>query len=149
MVKSFIFNFFLGVSLLGGVISYLSIDPIKSSFFLILRMLVCIPMLSFSGYIWFSYFICLLFLSGIFVILVYFSRLSKINLVNSYLVILRLILSLLVTSIRYRGVLKSVRLRVFYYSVFWVILIYVLLILLMFINFTSFFLNFSGALRKV
>ena len=82
-------------------------------------------------------------------ILVYFSRLSKINLVNRYLVILSLILSLLVIGIRYRDVLKSVRLSVFYYSVFWVILVYVLLILLMFINFTSFFLNFSGALRKV
>ena len=118
MVKSFIFRFFLGVSLLGGVISYIRIDPMKSSFFLILRMLVCIPILSFSGYIWFSYFICLLFLSGIFVILVYFSSLSKINLVKSYLVFLSFLISLFVIGVTYNNVLYNVRLGVFYYSIF-------------------------------
>lgn len=149
MVKSFIFSFFLGVSLLGGVISYMRIDPMKRRFFLILRILVCIPMLSFSGYIWFSYFICLLFLSGIFVILVYFSSLSKINLVKSYLVFLSLLLSLFVVGVVYNNVLYNVSLNVFYYSIFWIVVVYILIILLFFINFTSFFLNFSGALRKV
>nr|UXK95602.1 NADH dehydrogenase subunit 6 [Macropostrongyloides dissimilis] len=143
------FSFFLGVSLLGGVMSYLSMDPMKSSFFMILSMLMCMPMLSFSGYIWFSYFVCLLFLSGIFVILVYFSSLSKINLVKSYLVFLSLLLSLLILSVSYNNVLYSVSLGVFYYSIYWVLVSYILMILLFFMNFTSFFLNFSGALRKV
>nr|UDL72575.1 NADH dehydrogenase subunit 6 [Paramacropostrongylus iugalis]UDL72587.1 NADH dehydrogenase subunit 6 [Paramacropostrongylus iugalis] len=142
------FNFFLGVSLLGGVMSYLSMDPMKSSFFMILSMLMCMPMLSFSGYIWFSYFVCLLFLSGIFVILVYFSSLSKINLVKSYLVFLSFLLSLLVLKISYNNILSNVSLSVFYYSIFWMMVIYILVILLFFMNFTSFFLNFSGALRK-
>nr|UDL72599.1 NADH dehydrogenase subunit 6 [Paramacropostrongylus typicus] len=142
------FSFFLGVSLLGGVMSYLSMDPMKSSFFMILSMLMCMPMLSFSGYIWFSYFVCLLFLSGIFVILVYFSSLSKINLVKSYLVFLSFLLSLLVLKISYNNVLSNVSLSVFYYSIFWLMVIYVLVVLLFFMNFTSFFLNFSGALRK-
>nr|YP_008963979.1 NADH dehydrogenase subunit 6 [Macropicola ocydromi]AGY95434.1 NADH dehydrogenase subunit 6 [Macropicola ocydromi] len=141
--------FFLSVSLFGGVMSYLSMDPMKSSFFMILSMLMCMPMLSFSGYIWFSYFVCLLFLSGIFVILVYFSSLPKINLVKSYLVVLSLLLSLLMLKISYNNVLFSVSLSVFYYSIFWVLIVYILMILLFFMNFTSFFLNFSGALRKV
>nr|YP_003433895.2 NADH dehydrogenase subunit 6 [Strongylus vulgaris]ACX85169.2 NADH dehydrogenase subunit 6 [Strongylus vulgaris]BAV82831.1 NADH dehydrogenase subunit 6 [Strongylus vulgaris] len=143
------FSFFLGVSLLGGVMSYMNMDPMKSSFFLILSMLVCMPMLSFSGYIWFSYFVCLLFLSGIFVILVYFSSLSKINLVKSYLVILSLFLSLFVVGFSFSNVIHNVSLNVFYYSIFWVMIVFILLILLFFMNFTSFFLNFSGALRKV
>nr|YP_010310404.1 NADH dehydrogenase subunit 6 [Coronocyclus labratus]UMY75939.1 NADH dehydrogenase subunit 6 [Coronocyclus labratus] len=143
------FMFFLGVSLLSGVLSYMNMDPMKSSFFLILSMLMCMPMLSFSGYVWFSYFICLLFLSGIFVILVYFSSLSKINLVKSYLVLLSLLMSLFVIKISYNNMLYNVSLNVFYYSIFWVLIVFILLILLFFMNFTSYFLNFSGALRKV
>nr|QZH43790.1 NADH dehydrogenase subunit 6 [Cylicostephanus minutus]QZH43802.1 NADH dehydrogenase subunit 6 [Cylicostephanus minutus] len=143
------FMFFLGVSLLSGVFSYMNMDPMKSSFFLILSMLMCMPMLSFSGYVWFSYFICLLFLSGIFVILVYFSSLSKINLVKSYLVLLSLLMSLFVINISYNNMLHNVSLNVFYYSIFWLLIVFVLLILLFFMNFTSYFLNFSGALRKV
>nr|YP_011013862.1 NADH dehydrogenase subunit 6 [Coronocyclus coronatus]WPY71316.1 NADH dehydrogenase subunit 6 [Coronocyclus coronatus] len=143
------FMFFLGVSLLSGVLSYMNMDPMKSSFFLILSMLMCMPMLSFSGYVWFSYFICLLFLSGIFVILVYFSSLSKINLVKSYLVLVSLLLSLFVVKISYNSMLYNVSLNVFYYSIFWVVIVFILLILLFFMNFTSYFLNFSGALRKV
>nr|YP_009131590.1 NADH dehydrogenase subunit 6 [Strongylus equinus]AJG02958.1 NADH dehydrogenase subunit 6 [Strongylus equinus] len=142
-------KFFLGVSLLGGVMSYMNMDPMKSSFFLILSMLMSMPMLSFSGYVWFSYFVCLLFLSGIFVILVYFSSLSKISLVKGYLVLLSLLLSFLVVGLSYNEILGSVGLNVFYYSIFWIIIIYILFILLFFMNFTSFFLNFSGALRKV
>nr|QZH43826.1 NADH dehydrogenase subunit 6 [Cylicostephanus minutus] len=143
------FMFFLGVSLLSGVFSYMNMDPMKSSFFLILSMLMCMPMLSFSGYVWFSYFICLLFLSGIFVILVYFSSLSKINLVKSYLVLLSLLMSFFVINISYNNMLYNVSLNVFYYSIFWLLIVFVLLILLFFMNFTSYFLNFSGALRKV
>nr|YP_009128931.1 NADH dehydrogenase subunit 6 [Triodontophorus brevicauda]AJT48001.1 NADH dehydrogenase subunit 6 [Triodontophorus brevicauda] len=142
-------SFFLSVSLLSGVFSYMNMDPMKSSFFLILSMLMCMPMLSFSGYVWFSYFICLLFLSGIFVILVYFSSLSMINLVKSYLVMLSLVLSLLVVSVVYKNVLFNVSLNVFYYSIFWLLVVFILVILLFFMNFTSYFLNFSGALRKV
>nr|YP_011013874.1 NADH dehydrogenase subunit 6 [Cylicocyclus ultrajectinus]WPY71328.1 NADH dehydrogenase subunit 6 [Cylicocyclus ultrajectinus] len=143
------FMFFLSVSLLSGIFSYMNMDPMKSSFFLILSMLMCMPMLSFSGYVWFSYFICLLFLSGIFVILVYFSSLSKINLVKSYLVFLSFLLSFLVLKISYNNILYSVNLNVFYYSIFWLLIVFILLILLFFMNFTSYFLNFSGALRKV
>nr|UDL72563.1 NADH dehydrogenase subunit 6 [Phascolostrongylus turleyi] len=143
------FSLFLGVSLLSGVFSYMNMDPMKSSFFMILSMLMCMPLLSFSGYVWFSYFVCLLFLSGIFVILVYFSSLSKINLVKSYLVLLSFFLSFFVLSVVYNNILYNMSLNVFYYAIFWVVIIYILLVLLFFMNFTSFFLNFSGALRKI
>nr|UDL72551.1 NADH dehydrogenase subunit 6 [Oesophagostomoides stirtoni] len=143
------FSLFLSVSLLGGVLSYMNMDPMKSSFFMILSMLMCMPLLSFSGYVWFSYFVCLLFLSGIFVILVYFSSLSKINLVKSHLVLLSFFLSIFVLTVVYNSILYNVSLNIFYYNVYWLVIVYILLILLFFMNFTSFFLNFSGALRKV
>nr|YP_009626837.1 NADH dehydrogenase subunit 6 [Cylicodontophorus bicoronatus] len=144
------FMFFLGVFVVKSGVSYMNMDPMKSSFFFILSMLMCMPMLPFSGYVWFSYFICLLFLSGVFVILVmFFPGLSKINLVKSYLVLLSLLMSLFVIKITYNNMLYMVSLNVFYYSIFWVLMIFILFILLFFMNFTSYFLNFSGALRKV
>nr|YP_009092000.1 NADH dehydrogenase subunit 6 [Uncinaria sanguinis]AHI51920.1 NADH dehydrogenase subunit 6 [Uncinaria sanguinis] len=142
-------SFFLIFSLFGGVMSYLNVDPMKSSFFLILSMLMCMPMFSFSGLVWFSYFICMLFLSGIFVILVYFSSLSSIKVVKGYMVLLSLVLSLFVISMNFVMLLTNLNISVFYYSLFWLVIMFVLMILLFFMNFTSFFLNFSGALRKV
>nr|AHI51908.1 NADH dehydrogenase subunit 6 [Uncinaria sanguinis] len=142
-------SFFLIFSLFGGVMSYLNVDPMKSSFFLILSMLMCMPMFSFSGLVWFSYFICMLFLSGIFVILVYFSSLSSIKVVKGYLVLLSLVLSFFVISMNFVMLLTNLNIGVFYYSLFWLVIMFVLMILLFFMNFTSFFLNFSGALRKV
>nr|QWK40679.1 NADH dehydrogenase subunit 6 [Stephanurus dentatus] len=139
----------LGVSLLAGVVSYLNVDPMKSSFFLILSMLACMPLYSFSGYVWFSYFVSLLFLSGIFVILVYFSSLSKVSLMKGYMVLLCVFLSLFVLVVVYGSLVVNINLCVFYYSLFWLVLFFVLLVLVFFMNFTSFFLNFSGALRKV
>ena len=143
------YKFFLLISLFGALIRYINMDPIKSSFFLILSIIMCMPILSFSGYVWFSYFICLLFLSGIFVILVYFSSLSRIGISKGYVVLLVFFLTLLVFGINFGVVVASVRLNVFYYSIFWWLFFYLLLILLFFINFTSYFLNFSGALRKL
>nr|AGQ46177.1 NADH dehydrogenase subunits 6 [Bunostomum phlebotomum]QOW40485.1 NADH dehydrogenase subunit 6 [Bunostomum phlebotomum] len=143
------FSFFLLFSLLGGVLSYLNIDPMKSSFFLIMSMMMCMPLLSFMGYVWFSYFICLLFLSGIFVILVYFSSLSKFSLVSGFLWFLAFVLSFLVLGMNFNVNVGLINLNVFYYSIYWLVLFFIFFVLLFFMNFTSFFLNFSGALRKV
>nr|YP_003433933.1 NADH dehydrogenase subunit 6 [Syngamus trachea]ACX85181.1 NADH dehydrogenase subunit 6 [Syngamus trachea] len=143
-------SFLMVVCLIGGMMSYLSVDPMKSSFFLILSMLACMPMMAFSGYVWFSYFVCMLFLSGVFVILVYFSSLSKISLVSSYMAYFSVVLSLVLVGLVFNlSLLGFVGLNVFYYSVYWPLLIYVLFVLLFFMNFTSYFLKFSGALRKV
>src|SRR5690606_23092515 len=58
---------------------YLNIDPIKSCLYLVFSLIFISPLVSFGFQVWYSYFICLIFLSGIFVILVYFSSLSKYN----------------------------------------------------------------------
>lgn len=128
---------------------YINIDPIKSRFFLIFSLLSIIPLISFSLQIWYSYFICLLFLRGIFVILVYFSRLSKINFVSSKGVITSFFITLLFCSPILNFLRNNLRLNNFYYNVYWFHLIFIVIILLIFINFSRYFLNFSGALRKV
>nr|AVV66506.1 NADH dehydrogenase subunit 6 [Cooperia oncophora] len=143
-------SFFLLISLMGGLMSYMSLDPMKSSFFLILSMLLLMPCVSFGVNVWFSYFISLLFLSGIFVILVYFSSLSSFSKKNVNLSAVVLFLSFMsMLMLNYYQVKTLLNLNVFYYSLYWVILIYVILMLLIFMNFVSYFLNFSGALRKV
>lgn len=83
-------------AVLSGLVRYINIDPIKRRFFLIFSLLFRIPILSISMHTWFSYFVCLLFLSGIFVILVYFSSLSKVNLTKSYLSILVFLFSIII-----------------------------------------------------
>ena len=140
--------FFL-LSVIRRIIRYINIDPIKSSFFLIFSLLFSIPIISMSIHIWFSYFVCLLFLRGIFVILVYFSSLSKINVTKRHLSFLCFILTLIFLFPNFIFNRNYLNLRDFYYSIYWFIFIFILGILIFFINFRSYFLNFSGALRKV
>lgn len=140
---------FLFLSFLCGVISYINIDPIKSSFFLIFSLLFRMPLMSFSLHIWFSYFVCLLFLSGIFVILVYFSRLSKINLNKSFLYLFCFVLRIFYLSLDYLFNFSFLSLRGFYYRIYWFVFVFILGILIFFMNFSSYYLNFSGGLRKL
>lgn len=131
------------------MIRYINLDPIKRRFFLIISLLFRIPLISFSIHVWFSYFICLLFLSGIFVILVYFSSLSKINLNKSYIFIFVFILSVVFLSLDFVMNFNFLNLNGFYYRIYWYIFSFILAILLLFINFSRYYLNFSGALRKL
>ena len=147
--KSSILKLFFILSVIRRIIRYINIDPIKSRFFLIFSLLFSIPLISFRIHIWFSYFVCLLFLRGIFVILVYFSRLSKINVVKSYLPFLCFLLTILFLIPYFVFNTNYLNLSGFYFSIYWYIFAYILLILVFFINFRSYFLNFSGALRKV
>lgn len=147
--KSSILKLFFFLCVVRSIISYVNIDPIKSRFFLIFSLLFSIPLISFSMHTWFSYFVCLLFLSGIFVILVYFSRLSKINVVKSYLAGLCFILTILFLTPYFVFNSSYLNLSGFYFRIYWYIFVYILLVLIFFINFSSYFLNFSGALRKV
>ena len=140
---------FFVLSIIFSLMCYINIDPIKSRFFLIFSLLRRMPLLSFRIHIWYSYFICLLFLSGIFVILVYFSSLSKINFVKNKLVFLPLILTFSFCAPIFFFLNNNLNLRSFYYNFYWFQLVFVIFILLLFINFSSYFLNFSGALRKI
>nr|YP_009445099.1 NADH dehydrogenase subunit 6 [Marshallagia marshalli]ATV81508.1 NADH dehydrogenase subunit 6 [Marshallagia marshalli] len=137
------------ISLLSSLMSYINMDPMKSSFFLILSMLTLVPVMSFGINVWFSYFISMLFLSGIFVILVYFSSLSSFGKSSVSLVMFTLLLTVCNVWLLFVMLNKSLNLNVIYYKLFWGYLVFVVLILLFFMNFTSYFLSFSGALRKV
>lgn len=141
-------RFFL-LAILRCVMSYVNLDPMKSCFFLIFSLLIIMPLISFSLHVWFSYFICLLFLRGIFVILVYFSRLSKVRAVGTPFYFLGGCLSVFFFYPFFYGVFSVVSINNFYYRVYWRFFIWLIFILIFFINFTSYFLNFSGALRKV
>nr|BAV78686.1 NADH dehydrogenase subunit 6 [Steinernema litorale] len=143
------FLFFFFFALLSSVLSYINMDPMKSSFFLITSLLFIMPLVSFYYHIWFSYFICLLFLSGVFVILVYFSSLSKISPVKSFLTSFSLIFSLFLFYPSYFFYTGSLSVNNFYYSVYWFIMFFLILVLLVFMSFTSYYLNFTGALRKL
>nr|ACB06100.1 NADH dehydrogenase subunit 6 [Caenorhabditis briggsae]ACB06232.1 NADH dehydrogenase subunit 6 [Caenorhabditis briggsae]ACB06268.1 NADH dehydrogenase subunit 6 [Caenorhabditis briggsae]ACB06280.1 NADH dehydrogenase subunit 6 [Caenorhabditis briggsae]ACB06292.1 NADH dehydrogenase subunit 6 [Caenorhabditis briggsae] len=140
---------FFVLAIFSSIISYMNIDPMKSSFFLIFSLLFSMPIISMSMHTWFSYFICLLFLSGIFVILVYFSSLSKINVVKSYMSLFLLLISIIYFSPVSMEYTNYLGLSGFYYSIYWFIFSFILICLLFFMNFSSYFLNFSGALRKV
>lgn len=151
LIKNSILTVFFFLAVFSGVISYMNIDPIKRRFFLICSLLFRIPIISFSLHIWFSYFICLLFLRGIFVILVYFSSLSKFSVVERKMFVLCFFLRIFFlfydTSVRIGE--GGLSLSGFYCKVYWFVFLYILVVLVFFINFSSFFLNFSGALRKI
>nr|APX55604.1 NADH dehydrogenase subunit 6 [Ascaris suum] len=140
---------FFFLAIVSCVMSYINVDPMKSSFFLIFSLLLVMPLISFFLHVWFSYFICLLFLSGIFVILVYFSSLSKIGYVVTPFYFIGGVLSVFFFYPFFYSVTDVVAVNNFYFSVYWMLLVWVILVLIFFMNFTSYFLNFSGALRKV
>lgn len=134
-------------SLIFSLFCYLNIDPMKRCLFLILSLLSLSPFLSFGNEIWFSYFVCIVFLSGIFVILVYFSSLSKYNFfVFSFRIFIFFGLFFFPLFIYNSFNLKLFRL---YYLNYIFYFYWVVFSLFIFINFTSYFLNFSGALRKI
>jgi len=137
--------FFLVFSLFLSYICYLSIDPMKRCLYLILSLIVITPFLSLLNEVWYSYFICIIFLRGIFVILVYFTRISKYNFYNFSLPFL-IFLGFFYTP--FLNFSLNINLFELYYSTFTWLITFLLLNLLYFINFSSYFLNFTGALRK-
>lgn len=136
-------------SLIFCLFSYVSQDPIKRSFFLIFSLLGLVPAISFGVYVWYSYFICLLFLRGIFVIVVYFSRISSYMKIGVPLGLILFFFSLLLFCSE--GLTEGffLGLNNFYFKIFLDVLVFILFILLYFMNFRSYYLNFSGALRSL
>lgn len=139
------FFIFLLLSLLISLFCYLSVDPIKSCLYLVLSLILITPYLSMLNEVWYSYFICIIFLRGIFVILVYFTRISKYifhKLSFSFLVFFGLFF---IPFILFK---YSLTLNYLYYKSFFYLFIFLLINLIYFINFSSYFLNYRGALRK-
>lgn len=140
----FIFLFFL-LSLFLCYYCYMTIDPIKSCLYLVLRLITLTPSLSLMNESWYRYFVCIIFLSGIFVILVYFTRISKYTFFYLSLGVLIFLGLFFIPILTF-----SHKLTIYgiYYTVYFYVYFFLLLNLIYFINFSSYFLNFSGALRK-
>ena len=141
MVEVFIF-----LSIISTFFCYLNIDPIKSCLFLVISLIFIRPLISLGKQVWFSYFVCLIFLSGIFVILVYFSSLSKYNFYNFSFGLI-IFLGVFIIPIFYFVLLENSLVGIFFLD-YIIKLVWIVVSLIFFITFTRYFLNFSGALRK-
>lgn len=132
-----------------ALFSFLSFDPIKSCLSLVVSVLFLSFVFRLSQSLWFSYFVCMLFLRGIFVILVYFSSLSKFFYFeySSFSLFCALGFSLWFFVFYFYCFCVLEGLSVFYFSFFWFYFLYLVLFVLFFLFFISYFLNFSGALR--
>nr|AGI96041.1 NADH dehydrogenase subunit 6 [Ascaridia sp. GHL-2013] len=140
--------FFL-LALVSCVGSYLNMNPMKSSLLLVLTMLLFAPLFSLFVVSWYSYFICLLFLSGVFVILVYFSGFSGFisSSVSGGLYLYVVVVFLFVVGGFFYS--SCLDMNNFYYDVSWFFFLCLVAFLLFFMNFVSYFLSFVGALRKL
>lgn len=143
-VYSLIF-IFIFLSLFIALICYLSIDPIKRCLYLVLSLILLTPYLSIINEVWYSYFVCIIFLRGIFVILVYFTSISKyiFHKLNASLLIITGLLFIPYLFISYSLTLNSL-----YFKDYILLFFFLLRSLIYFINFSSYFLNYRGALRK-
>lgn len=135
----------LFLSIFMSFLCYLSVDPIKSCLYLVLSLILLTPYLSLVNEVWFSYFVCIVFLRGIFVILVYFTRISKYNFYKFQFSILIFLGFIFIPIFKITSFLSLYSL---YYQNFSILFIFLLGSLIYFINFSSYFLNYSGALRK-
>lgn len=78
----FYFSFFL--SILFFCLSFLDWDPMKSCIMICLGILFISCYISLGVHVWYSYFIVLIFLSGIFSLLTYFCSISGCNYYYNY-----------------------------------------------------------------
>nr|BAV81441.1 NADH dehydrogenase subunit 6 [Syphacia muris] len=137
------------MSMFMCVMFYLSLDPMKCSFFLVLSLCLIMPGLSLGLHFWYSYYVCLIFLSGVFVILVYFSSLSKFSYMKKPFIVLLVILSILGGEVYYEVISMSLSLNEFYYDYYCIVLFYIIFLLVYFLNFVSCYLVGGTAMRSM
>ena len=140
---------FLMLSVLMCVIFYFNLDPIKCRFFLVVSLLCLSFFFSFGLYVWYSYYICIIFLSGIFVILVYFSGLSKFININKPLRVIFFFFVLLVNKVQFRVFFNNLGINEFYYDFYYGVVVYIVIILLFFLGFVRYNITLGVALRKI
>lgn len=153
-IKKFINPFvipYIFLSLFFALICFLRLDPFKSGYYLVLRVLSYVPLFAYCSYVYFSYYVCLLFLSGVFVLIVYICSLSSSSSSKSNFGLLVFFLSLVYCYFSFSNyhlgcIMMSM--NEFYYDVYLVYFVYIVLFLLLFLNFVSYFINFKSALRK-
>nr|YP_010487906.1 NADH dehydrogenase subunit 6 [Strongyloides vituli]UWI71774.1 NADH dehydrogenase subunit 6 [Strongyloides vituli] len=139
--------YWLVISVFVCGMSYFNVDPLKSSLLLVLSMISMLPVLSFSMHTWYSYFVCMLFLSGIFVIMVYFSSLCNYLYVSPGFgkVVFVFILCCITCYMNYD--FSIMMLNSLYYNVYFTWFVFIVSVLIIFMNMISLILNFKGALR--
>lgn len=137
------------LSLIFCFYSYYNIDPIKRRLSIILSLIIVSFIINFSVNVIYRYFICILFLRGIFVIIVYFSSLSSYINKEIFFVWLAMFFRLffLVNIIFFDFSFDSF--ISFYYNYNSIFVLYVIFNLIYFLNFCRYFLNFSGGFRKL
>lgn len=128
---------------------YLSIDPLKGSIYLVMSLILVSFVLSYGVCVWYSYYICLVFLRGVFIIIVYFSRLSRFKyfFVRSKFICVVLLALVSCSVLSFGG--SRLSLRVLYYDVYLYVIVYFVICLLFFLNFISYFLVWGVALRRM
>lgn len=127
--------------------SYINIDPLKCSFFLVISLLFFSSYVSFFCCKWFSYFICLLFLRGVFVIIVYFSRVSGVRYRGIPGGFFCFFLSFLLFF--YFFLFSRFNLFNIYCKLYSFLLFLIFSVLVLFINFISYYLSFCGGMRSI
>lgn len=134
-------------SVLMCVFFYYGLDPIKCRFFLVLSLLFVSPVISFGVYVWYSYYICLIFLSGIFVILVYFSSLSSYVYLNKPFWLFFFFMSFLVGDVFFNNFGYLLGVNLVFYIVYFGIVVYVIFLLVFVLVFAGYYLSLGRAMR--
>lgn len=144
----------LGMSLSLSVLRFVRADPMKRALFLVGSLIFLLPPISYSLHVWYRYYICLLFLSGIFVVIVYFSSLRGFR-VYEYglrmMIFVRVGLGTVLSggAIEHQVYLDRNSLNFIVEDVYWFVYVWVVGVLLIFLGFMRYFLSFEGALRKI
>nr|UWI71768.1 NADH dehydrogenase subunit 6 [Strongyloides fuelleborni fuelleborni] len=140
--------YWLAFSLFLCYTSYINMDPLKSCLLLVLSMAVMLPVLGITSHAWYAYFVCMLFLSGIFVIMVYFSSLCNYLHVSHNMGLLALALLLISLTVIYNYNWCLMNLSTFYYSVYFNWMLFIIVVMLIFMNIINLLITGKGALRK-
>lgn len=127
---------------------YLSVDPLKSCLFLIRFLVFYLIFLSLGKNIWFSYFICIIFVRGILAVLIYFTSLSRLSLKSFNLNFLVYCFLILLRGWSLIFSFNFLKLNLIFLNFYFLLVFWILIILVGFFNFLSYIIRFLKGLRK-
>jgi hypothetical protein len=127
---------------------YLSVDPLKSCLFLIRFLVFYLIFLSLGKNIWFSYFICIIFVRGILAVLIYFTSLSRLSLKSFNLNFLVYCFLILLRGWSLIFSFNFLKLNLIFLNFYFLLVFWILIILVRFFNFLSYIIRFLKGLRK-
>lgn len=131
-----------------SIFMYIRVDPLKSCLRLIGFLIFYLFFLSLGKNIWYSYFICLIFVRGILAILVYFTSLSSLNIKNFNLNLGILIVLIFFFRFVFYFFFKDLNLRRIFLNFYCFLFLWILSVLLIFFNFLRYLVSFLKGLRK-